>query len=67
MNLRTKFQYFASFEKGVPKKVDTAEITAPSINPIIGTIKDERSLTLLKNRKKIIVPIKEKMIAPVIL
>ena len=59
MNLQTKFQYFASFEKGV-LKVDTAEITAPSINPIIGTIKDERSLTLLKNRKKIIVPIKEK-------
>ena len=59
MNLQTKFQYFASFEKE-SQKVDTAEITAPSINPIIGTIKDERSLTLLKNRKKIIVPIKEK-------
>ena len=58
MNLQTKFQYFASFEK--ESKKDTAEITAPSINPIIGTIKDERSLTLLKNRKKIIVPIKEK-------
>ncbi len=48
-------------------KVDTAEITAPSIIPIIGTISDERSLIFLKKTKKIIVPTKEKMIAPVIL
>jgi hypothetical protein len=47
--------------------VEIAEMTAPSIIPIIGTIKDERSLTLLKNKKKTIVPIKEKMIAAVIL
>ena len=38
-----------------------------SIIPIIGTIKEERSLTLLKNIKKIIVPTKENRMAPVIL
>src|SRR5699024_2522464 len=49
------------------KKEDTEPMTAPSMIPTMGTTMDERSVTRRRKRKKIMVPMKEKITATIIL